>query len=92
MFVLSRRCLLMQRPATTPFRVQGRPFARIAQELNVSETTLIAWSRKHQHAIANLAAIERENRLADSTLGADWPGIRGRPGAHGDRLPGSEMR
>ena len=45
-------------------RVQGRPFARIAQELNVSEPTLIAWSRKHQHTIANLTAIERENRLS----------------------------
>ena len=44
-------------------RVQGRPFSAIAQELNVSKPTLIAWSRKHQHTIANLAAIEREHRL-----------------------------
>ena len=44
-------------------RVQEWPFSRIAAELNVSKTTLIAWSRQHQHTIANLAAIERENRL-----------------------------
>jgi hypothetical protein len=44
-------------------RVQGRAFARIAAELNVTKTTLIAWSHKHQHTIANLIAIERENRL-----------------------------
>jgi hypothetical protein len=44
-------------------RVQGRAFTRIAEELKVSRTTLIAWSHKHQHTIANLAAIERENRL-----------------------------
>jgi len=45
-------------------RVQGWPFARIVRELSVSEPTLIAWSRKHQHTIANLTAIERENRLS----------------------------
>ena len=44
-------------------RVQGSSFARIAAELNVSKPTLIAWSRKHQHTIANLVAIEREERL-----------------------------
>jgi hypothetical protein len=44
-------------------RVQGWVFARIAAELNVTKTTLIAWSHKHQHTIANLTAIERENRL-----------------------------
>ena len=44
-------------------RVQGWSFARLAAELNVSKPTLIAWSRKHQHTIANLAAIEREERL-----------------------------
>jgi len=44
-------------------RVQGWPFARIAAELNVSKPTLIDWSRKHQHTIANLVAIEREGRL-----------------------------
>jgi len=44
-------------------RVQGWAFARMAQELDVSKTTLIQWSRTHQHTIANLTAIERENRL-----------------------------
>jgi hypothetical protein len=44
-------------------RVQGWVFTRIAQELNVGRNTLIDWSRKHQHTIANLTAIERENRL-----------------------------
>ena len=40
-------------------------FTRIATELNVSKPTLIAWSRQHQHTIANLTAIERENRLQE---------------------------
>lgn len=44
-------------------RVQGWPFTRIAAELNVSKNTLISWSRKHEHDIANLRAIEREHRL-----------------------------
>ena len=44
-------------------RVQEWSFDRIARELNVSKPTLIDWSRKHQHTIANLSAIERENRL-----------------------------
>jgi hypothetical protein len=44
-------------------RVQGWVFTRIAAELNVTKTTLIAWSHKHQHTIANLTAIERESRL-----------------------------
>jgi hypothetical protein len=44
-------------------RVQGRSFASLAAELKVSKPTLIAWSRKHQHTIANLVAIEREERL-----------------------------
>ena len=44
-------------------RVQGWSFARLAAELNVSKPTLIAWSRKHQHTIANLVVIEREERL-----------------------------
>lgn len=44
-------------------RVQGRAFSSIAAELNVSKPTLIAWSRKHQHLIENLRAIEREQLL-----------------------------
>ena len=38
-------------------------FTRIAAELDVAKNTLIAWSHKHHHTIANLTAIERENRL-----------------------------
>jgi hypothetical protein len=45
--------------------VQGWVFTRIATELNVSKPTLIAWSRQPQHTIANLTAIERENRLQE---------------------------
>jgi hypothetical protein len=44
-------------------RVQGWVFTRIAAELKVPKTTLIAWSRQHHHTIANLTAIEREQRL-----------------------------
>ena len=46
-------------------RVQAWSFDRIARELNVSKPTLIAWSHKHQHTIANLTAIEREHRLQE---------------------------
>ena len=52
-------------------RVQGWVFTRIAAELNVSKTTLIGWSHKHQHTIANLAAIERENRLQQHLASGD---------------------
>ena len=38
-------------------RVQGWVFTQIAQELNVSWNTLIAWSHKPQHTIANLTAL-----------------------------------
>jgi len=44
-------------------RVQGVVFTRIADELNVAKCTLIGWSHKHQHTIANLIAIEQEQRL-----------------------------
>ena len=44
-------------------RVKGWVFTHIAAELNVNKSTLIDWSRKHQQTIANLTAIERENRL-----------------------------
>lgn len=47
-------------------RAEGRPFAGIATELNVSKPTLIAWSRKHQFQIQNLKAIELE------ALAARW--------------------
>lgn len=41
-------------------RAQGRTFAQLIAELNVSKPTLIAWSRKHQFEINNLKAIELE--------------------------------
>ena len=44
-------------------RVQGKVYSQIAAELKVSKPTLIAWSRKHQHLIANLRAIEQEQFL-----------------------------
>ena len=52
-------------------RAQGWTYARLMTELNVSKTTLIAWSRKHQFQIQNLKAIElealREKWLATTT-------------------------
>ena len=41
-------------------RTQGRSFARIAEELQVSKRTLIEWSRKFQFEIQNQRAIELE--------------------------------
>ena len=41
-------------------RTQGRTYARIAEELKVSQRTLIDWSRKFQFEIQNGRAIERE--------------------------------
>ena len=41
-------------------RTQGRSFARIAEELQVSKRTLIEWSRKFQFEILNQRAIELE--------------------------------
>ncbi|HWH68270.1 MAG TPA: hypothetical protein VNT26_02755 [Candidatus Sulfotelmatobacter sp.] len=41
-------------------RAQGKSFARIAQELDVSRLTLINWSRKLQFEIQNQRAIELE--------------------------------
>ena len=37
-------------------RAQGKTYARLMTELNVSKPTLIAWSRKHQFQIQNLKA------------------------------------
>jgi transposase len=41
-------------------RSQGATFAHIAQELSVSRGTLVNWSRKFQHEIKNLRAMELE--------------------------------
>ncbi len=42
-------------------RAQGWAFSRIAAELNVHKNTLVVWSRKHQHRIQNLRALEIES-------------------------------
>ncbi len=41
-------------------RVQGRSYARIAEELKVSRRTLIEWGRKFQFEIHNARVVERE--------------------------------
>lgn len=41
-------------------RVQGRSYARIAEELKVSRRTLIDWGRKFQFEIHNARVVERE--------------------------------
>ena len=62
-------------------RAQGRSFARIASELQVSKPTLIAWSRKHQFQIRNLKAIELE------ALGEKWmASVTDRVNGLGERL------
>jgi hypothetical protein len=42
-------------------RSAGVSFARIAEQLGVAKSTLINWSREHQHLIQNLRAIEWED-------------------------------
>ncbi len=48
-------------------RSAGVSFARIAEQLGVAKSTLINWSREHQHLIQNLRAIEWED-FVDRTL------------------------
>jgi transposase-like protein len=48
-------------------RAKGVSFARIAEQLGVAKSTLINWSREHQHLIQNLRTIEWEDFL-DRTL------------------------
>jgi Tfp pilus assembly protein PilO len=48
-------------------RAQGWIYSRLITELNVSKSTLIHWSRKHQFQIQNLKAIELE-ALSDKWL------------------------
>lgn len=48
-------------------RSRGLSFARIAEELGVAKSTLINWSRQHQHLIQNLRTIEWED-FVDRTL------------------------
>ena len=48
-------------------RSRGVSFARIAEQLGVAKSTLILWSREHQHLIQNLRTIEWEE-FVDNTL------------------------
>jgi transposase-like protein len=48
-------------------RSQGISFARIAEQLGVGKSTLVNWSREHQHLIHNLRTIEWED-FVDHTL------------------------
>ena len=48
-------------------RSKGTSFQRIAEQLCVAKSTLILWSRQHQHLIQNLRAIEWED-FVDHTL------------------------
>jgi transposase-like protein len=48
-------------------RSKGVSFARIAEQLGVAKSTLILWSREHQHLIQNLRVIEWEDFI-DRTL------------------------
>lgn len=48
-------------------RSQGVTFSAIAQQLGVAKSTLVDWSRDHQHLIANLRAMQWEEFL-DHTL------------------------
>jgi transcriptional regulator with XRE-family HTH domain len=41
-------------------RSKGISFAKIADQLGVAKSTLVNWSREHQHLIQNLRAIEWE--------------------------------
>jgi hypothetical protein len=56
--------MFMHEPETVnrfiELRAQGWSYARLMSELNVTKPTLIAWSRKHQFQIQNLASIELE--------------------------------
>jgi hypothetical protein len=62
-------------------RAQGRTYAQLMAELQVSKPTLIAWSRKHQFQIQNLKAIELE-ALAEKWLAS----ITDRVNALGEQL------
>ena len=48
-------------------RARGISFAKIAAQLGVAKSTLVNWSREHQHLIQNLRAIDWEEFL-DQTL------------------------
>jgi len=49
-------------------RSQGLSFAKISSKLGVAKSTLILWSRQHQHLIQNLRAIEWEDFVAQTLV------------------------
>lgn len=52
-------------------RAQGKSFAAIAEELNVSKPTLIAWSEDLEVEIANLRQIHVEGLREKHRMGAE---------------------
>ena len=56
-------------------RAQGVTFARIGEQLGVSKSTLIEWSRRHQHLIQNLRTIEWET-CVDAVLASRQERLR----------------
>lgn len=42
-------------------RAKGYSFSKIAKELNIAKSTLIAWSKEHLMEIENLKAVEHES-------------------------------
>lgn len=52
-------------------RAQGKSFAAIAEELNVSKPTLIAWSEDLEFEIANLRQIHVEGLREKHRMGAE---------------------
>lgn len=51
---------LAERDRFVELRAQGKSFAAIAEEIGVSKTTLITWSREMYEQIKNLRAINEE--------------------------------
>lgn len=49
-----------ERERFVELRAQGKSFTAIAEEIGVSKTTLITWSREMQEQIKNLCAIHEE--------------------------------
>ena len=47
-------------------RARGISFAKIAQQLGVAKSTLVNWSREHQHLIALLRGGSREGLRINS--------------------------
>jgi transposase-like protein len=68
--VRSERPFVKDQEAVQKFielRSQGLSYARIAAQIDVARSTLVNWSRQHQHLIQNLRTIDWEEFL-DRTL------------------------